>query len=201
MGLRKITPATGRVASVAELRSHLRVDFSDDDNLLLDLEAAAEELLAELANRSLLPTTWRLTLDSWPRDRVIRLPRGPLRSVASITYTDHDGDVQTLDPSTYRADSTDEVARIVEAVGASWPNPLEVPGSITVQYVAGYDEPGATGADVIHGGVPARAKHAIRLLVAHYYELREPVVLGASPAEIPSHLSDLISSLAVREAV
>ena len=40
--------------------------------------------------------------------------------------------------------------------------------------------------------VPAPIRHAIKLLVAHWFEQREPVVLGSAPQEVPGTVAGLL---------
>ena len=60
-------------------------------------------------------------------------------------------------------------ARIVEAFNQIWPNTRRVPNAVTVTYVAGY---GTARTDV-----PGTIKSAMKLLMGHWFENREEVVL------------------------
>jgi uncharacterized phiE125 gp8 family phage protein len=40
--------------------------------------------------------------------------------------------------------------------------------------------------------VPAPIRHAVRLLVAHWFERREPVVLGLGATEVPTTIAGLL---------
>ena len=58
----------------------------------------------------------------------------------------------------------------------------------------------ATGLDLKRAAadpepIPRRAAQAIRLLVSHWYEIREPVVVGVVPAQVPFSVSRLINQL------
>jgi hypothetical protein len=45
-----------------------------------------------------------------------------------------------------------------------------------------------------NGNIPSPILHAIRLLVGNFYSNREPVVVGATPSEVPLSYRHLIST-------
>jgi uncharacterized phiE125 gp8 family phage protein len=55
---------------------------------------------------------------------------------------------------------------------------------VTVTYVAGY---GPAGDDV-----PAAIRHAMLLLIGHWYEHRESVVVGGNPVQVPLAVQALL---------
>lgn len=59
--MKLITPPTGPVVSLADLKAHLRVDGADEDTLIASLEAAAVAYLdgwGGVLGRAILPQTW-----------------------------------------------------------------------------------------------------------------------------------------------
>ncbi|MBS7737935.1 MULTISPECIES: hypothetical protein [unclassified Chelatococcus] len=66
-----------------------------------------------------------------------RVPVAPVQSVASISYRDADGVVQTLDPTRYELRNDDLTVSIVPAFGVRWPV-IQSGSRITVDAVAGY---------------------------------------------------------------
>ena len=179
---RTLDPATEPV-TLEEVKRQCNAVATDED-LAFDLWiAAAREMVEAAANRSLVTQTWRLQLSDWPDDE-IELPRPPLQSVTSITYYDADGVQQTLSTDVYQVDADREPAIVVLKPNQSWPTHDYRHNGIVVTYVAGY---GAESA------VPARAKQAILLLVAHWYRVREAV--GTVGAEVALAYQSLINSL------
>ncbi len=170
-------PASEPVTT-SEAKSHLRVDVSDDDTLIDGLVAAARQAFEEINGRSLFTTTWKLILDGWPDGETIVLPRPPLQSVSSIAYTDTQGNTTVWDAANYVVETMRTPGRVYLAYGASWPSAALRPASpITITYVSGWATVGA---------IPQRYKQAILLLVGHWYENRENVVVsGAIPKSIP----------------
>jgi uncharacterized phiE125 gp8 family phage protein len=76
--------------------------------------------------------------------------------------------------------------RIFPLAGGFWPSVLYVPNAVQVHFVAGY---GADGSNC-----PARARMAIRQLVAHWYEHREAISTD-SPKDLPLGYERLIWSI------
>lgn len=184
MALVRVTAPITEPVTLAEAKSHLRVDTTDDDDIITALIQAAREWCEEFQNRSYLEQTWQLWLDAWPDDDEIVLPRPPLQSVTSVKYYDTDDTEYTLDSSNYIVDAYSEPGRIVLAYGKTWPSTtLRPANAVVVEYVAGNSE--ATS-------VPQRVKQAILLLVGHWYEHREAVLVGSVSKEIEFAVQSLL---------
>lgn len=177
------TAPTSEPVTAAEQRTHMREDLNDSDNntYIEGLITMARRYVEARANRSFVATTWALYLDEFPD--VIRLPRSPVSSVTSITYVDTAGDTQTLSSTLYRTDLFSQPARITPVYGSVWPVPREVTNAVIVTFVSAYTT------------IPAEAKHAIKLLAAHWYAQREQVVTGTIVAQIPMQAEALIGIL------
>jgi uncharacterized phiE125 gp8 family phage protein len=67
MGLRQITPPAAEPLSLIEAKAHLRVDFPDDDALILGLITASRYAAENICRRVLVTQSWELTLDGFPR--------------------------------------------------------------------------------------------------------------------------------------
>lgn len=185
--LRVITPPAFEPVTLDEAKAHLRVEITDDDDLISRLITAAREDAEEWQGRAYITQTLRLTLDRFPwGDGPIWLPRPPVQSVTQIAYVDSAGVQQIVDPSIYRVDTAHEPARIVPDTDQSWPDDELAPvAAVTVDYVAGY---GDVGADV-----PAAIRQAILLILGHLYENREDVVIGRSVIRIPMASQHLLA--------
>lgn len=199
-----VTPPAAEPISLAEAKAHLRVTFVEDDVLIAALAAAAREACEGEIDRSFIATGWRLGLDRfpWPENPVrsfdprvferplvgsaspIRVPVGRLASVQSITYLDSEGVRQTLDPSAYTVEAGD-AGRIVPAYGTSWPTHRVHPGSVLIDFTAGYG-PAATD-------VPASVRAAILLTLGNLYENRESIVIGQTPVILPMGVAWLLA--------
>lgn len=172
-----ITPPASEPVTVAEAKTHLRVDGSYDDTYIETLIKVARQMCETYACKSFLTQEREIKLDSFPCARQIELPYGPVQSVDDFTYIDSAGDTQVLVLNTdYRVDLHSDIAR-VEYVSSwpsvSWPtNGLQF-NSVTIAYTAGY-----TNDD--HDIFPAVIKQAILMQVASLYENRQDEVIGAT---------------------
>jgi len=188
--LRLSVGPTVEPVTLAEMKAFLRVDSHDDDDLIEDALIPAARRYAEevLTWRTFINTTWILTLDSFPP--VIEVPRPPLSSVTSIAYTDTSGDAQTFAAASYQVDTSSEPGRIQPAYGEVWPSVRSELNAVRVTFVAGY---GAAASNV-----PEGIKMGIRQLVAHWYEAREPVVVGTTVGQIPIHVEAIFAEFSMK---
>lgn len=162
MGIRIVTPPQEEPVSLAEIKTQLRVDHSDED---VDLDAyikAVRQTLEEQLSTAIMPQTLELVMDAWPHGRELWLPRAPLISVESIIYTDEEGNETPLDNDAYLVDAVSKPGRVVLKRDQSWPAAtLQEVNGIVVTFQAGYTT------------VPEPLVMAIKLFVGHYYENRE----------------------------
>lgn len=195
MSLTVIEPPAEPVVSLPELKAYLRVDGDDEDGLITSLAEAAEGMVCSATGRTLVTTTFALTLGGFPRHGGrLMLQRPPILSVESVAYRDKGGAEQQLSETAhyYLVNATDvqgEPPALVP-VSSHWPGTAERPEAVTVVYRAGY----GVGADVPH-----RLRLAIMALVAHWFDTRTPVTIGASADEVPHHAARLMSSMRLWE--
>lgn len=187
--LTRTTQPAVEPVTVSEAKAHLRVDTSDDDAYIGTLITAARQWVEEYLDRSLVNTQWTMRLDSFPYE--IELPRPPVATAGTttavaVTYTLADESTATLSASSYRVDrnSTPGVVRQLRA--SSWPANLDDYNAVTVTWWAGY---GADGTSV-----PAAIRHAMLMLVGHWYEFRSSVLTGSISKEIEFGVKSLLDS-------
>ena len=167
MRLRLVTAPTAVPVDVAAARAQVEVFGTGHDAKLEAMIAAAVGRLdgpRGILGRALIEQEWELALDAFPLG-AIEVPLPPLRSVASITYIDSDGDLQTLAPSAYVVDTTSDPGVITPAYGTAWPASRSERNAVRIQFKAGFSADAA--------GVPAGIKQAILLRVADLFEHRE----------------------------
>ena len=63
--------------------------------------------------------------------------------------------------------------------------PARLLNAYEIAFTAGYGDEASD--------VPAPIRQALKLLVAHWFEHREPVVLGEAPQEVPATIASLLS--------
>ena len=186
MNLTQITPPTTEPVSLQQAKDHLRLDHDSEDELVARLVSAARQLVESDTRRALVTQTWDYAVDyDWPSEddkrlgavnRIV-LPKPPVQSVTSVKYIDTAGVEQTLASNQYLLRN----GVIEPAYGVTWPSVREQMAAVTVRYVCGY---GAASA------VPEQIKHAIRLLVGHWFSHREAVVSGTMN-ELPMAVQSL----------
>ncbi len=165
--------------STAEAKAHLRVTVSDDDTLIDSLVEAARLRFESDTHRAMITQNWELTLDSFPNssDVAILLPRPPLQSVTSIKYDDTDGNEQTWSSGSYRVDTDSEPARVTPEYSEVYPTTRSVTGAVRIVYKTGYGDAASA--------VPQSFIQAMLMLVGHWYENREAVVVGVTTMDVP----------------
>lgn len=167
--------------TLAEALAHLKEesDSAANDDYIEALIGVAREACEERTERTLITTTWRLTLDAFP-DAIVLL-RPPVIQVTSVQYFDTDGQLQTLDPADYLLDKVSEPGYLVPGVDKAWPDTQDRINAVTVDYTAGY---GATAADV-----PKPLKQWMLLVIGDLYANRN------ASAERPAVRQDFADAL------
>lgn len=137
MALVMTLPPAAALLATAEATQHSRITSADG------LEAARVQAALEWVQnrtwRQLVLATFEERLDCW--EPVIKLQRGPVRSVDSILYKDANGTLQTLSTDDYQVDTESEVCRIAPAYGESWPTLRGDLNDVRITYKAGHVVP------------------------------------------------------------
>jgi len=170
--------------SLAEAKAHLRIDADDEDQLLTSLIVAARSLVERALALALVTESWSLYLDSWPRSGAIALPIAPVQAVAAVRIYDPDDTPTDVSSGTYAVDVLSDPARLVLSAGAAQLLPARRLNGFEVAFTAGYGDE--------TGDVPEPIRQALKLLVAHWFEHREPVVLGQLAQEVPATVGGLL---------
>ncbi len=166
--LRLKTAPTATPVSVAEAKTHLRIDssFTADDTYIETLISVATFAAENYMNLWIMQQSWYLDIDSFPD--YFNLLRGQNDDliINSITYADTDNANQTLAASNYFGDGSMKPARIYFAPDATIPSTYDKPNAVVVDFTAG----NRNASDV-----PAPIRQAILLMVGTYYETRQTV--------------------------
>jgi uncharacterized phiE125 gp8 family phage protein len=170
--------------SLAEAKAHLRVDGTAEDTLVASLIITSRLHIEAALGLALVTQGWSWFLDAWPAAAEVPLPLRPVQSIAAVKLYAPDETVEVLSPATYLLDGGNVPPRLVRQAALPWPRPPRLANGIEIAFVAGY---GNAAADV-----PAPIRQAILLLVAHWFEHREPVQIGTLAATLPAMVADLL---------
>ena len=181
MSLILLEPPAEEPLALSAAKDYLRIEHNDDDDLITALITAARLHVEAATGRLLITQSWRLTLDVWPVDGVVKLPLFPLNEITAVRVIAADGTPTSIDPDTLLIDAASTPARLY------LPAPL-VPGKA----LAGIE----IDADVGYGAaedVPAPLVQAIRLLLAHWYENRALTLAEGSAPPLPASVQALLA--------
>jgi len=135
------------ILTTAEAKAQLRVDFTDDDDLIDAYIAAANDMMdaehGELG-RALVTQRWQATLSAFPNDA--------------------DNTLQTIASDQYRLTINSDRAVMDFIESADIPSTFSRDDAVMVQYDAGY---GDNGTDV-----PEGIRTAARLMIGLWYDQR-----------------------------
>lgn len=151
-----------------EVKSHLAIaDHAHDATLLQHVIPAAVNTFEQRTGRQIMTATWNMTLSRFPRgSRPINIPKGQFQIVLDVTYTTETA--ESVSVSSLRTRGAADYTRVLPA-GSGWPQPSETVEQVDVSWMCGWPTVAS---------VPAGVRHAILLLCAHYFEQREPVLVG-----------------------
>jgi len=189
-----------RPVSVADAKEHLRiVDMTTDDDYIGVLIDTATAWCEDYCDRTFADKTYTVAFDDFV-DLRIGLPRPPVRlnataasATVTISYVDQGGTTQTLTwaqsgTQQFRLDRDHVPSLVYPKYLENWPSVRLDDNSVQVTYLAGYG--GAAN-------VPTPAKHAIKMLVGHWYANREAV--GSVGRELEMAVSALLANLRWRQ--
>lgn len=170
--------------TLAEAKEHLRIETPHEDTLVASLILAARLYVERVLDLALITQSWSLYLDAWPPARNVTLPLGPVAGVTAVRVFDWADGATTISPDLYGVDAASQRARLYRKSGIAWPAPGRDVNGIEIAFTAGFGETGAA--------VPAPLRQAILLLCAHWYEVREPVLLDQNRLEAPLTVAALL---------
>lgn len=169
--------------TLAEAKAHLRVDGSAEDVLINSLILTSRLHIEAALGLALITQGWTLVLDAWPKQVSVTLPIRPVQMIDALRVLDADGVATNVPPSHFVLDGKGLPPRLVRTAPV-WPVPGRAAGGIEIDFTAGF---GPLAADV-----PAPIRQALLMLIAHWYEHRDPIEIGSVEANIPASVSELL---------
>lgn len=163
--LELVTPAATTAITLAEAKAQMRVETDDDDALITRLIAAAIAFTDAQGSlgKAIITQTWRQWIGNNPSEVLLLIK--PSISVTAVKYYDTEGDLQTAVLADFDVLGTPSYRYVKAKSGYTWPTAQVRPDAIAIEYTAGY---GSATTDV-----PETIRHALLMLVAHWYENRE----------------------------
>ena len=158
-------PATTPI-TLAEVKDQLRVEADDDDTILtrlIDVAVAYTDVKGALG-QAMITQKWGQWVNSTP-PQTVSLILGPTTGVTAVKYYDTDGVLQTDTLSNYQITGTEFATIVGPKTGFSWPVTQDRADAIRIEYEIGYGESTTD--------VPETIRHALMLLVGHWYDNRE----------------------------
>lgn len=183
----RITPPVAEALTLAETKAHLRLDTTDEDDLVAGLITVARDHLERSAGLCLMTQGWRLYLDSISEDGVIPITRGPVQAIESLIVYDQAGEASAVSLEGHVLDGIRRPARLMLVQGV---RPGRAVNGIEIDFVAGF---GATATDV-----PDTLKRAMLTHVAAMFSCRAAVGLDQQPAVMPEGYDRLVAPFLIR---
>lgn len=167
--------------SLAEAKAYLKVDDSAEDGLITTLIGAARLHVEGVTGQALLAQSWRVVLDAWPENRMVKLPVTPFMAVTEIMAYDDNGGGHAVPLAQFLS----EPDRLLLPDAVAGMPALRARQGIEIDYVAGFGtEPAA---------VPADIRQALLVLVGYWHEHRDAVIVAGSGAVVPSGFDRLVA--------
>lgn len=170
----KVLSTTGpEPVTLEEAKRQCFVTSNSDDGLIDRLIKAARAYAENETWRAITPGEYLAFSDGFPDSGEIEIPRPPLISVEKIEYRNTDDQMVTMDESDYEVDKLSEPGRIRPV--NSWPSTKrDSYNTVQITYKAGYAENNA----------PEGIKHAILMMVKHFYDNPEAVVVNTGSVQV-----------------
>lgn len=176
-----VIPPTVEPLYAAEALEYLGA--SEEDEALVDmLVRTARQMVEQMTGRALAVQTRELVIDAFPCGRALPLPGAPLVSVESVRYFDASGAEVTMSADDYVVDADGLPGSIYAKCG--WPCTDGRPGGVKVRYTCGYE----SAVDV-----PMPLLLGMRYLVNHWFDNRNPVMIGSISKSLEFTLDSLVS--------
>lgn len=161
----EISTTGAEPVSLSEAKDQCSVDDTVTDfdpwfNLRI---VAARRYVQKVVGFALRPTTWEMTFDRYPLERWIPLAYAPVTTIAGLYSTDITGVETTVSTATYYADTNSVPGRLLLVPGQVWPTGTRNEQGGRVRWTSGYASQEL---------VPEQWRHAILMLIDHWFENR-----------------------------
>jgi uncharacterized phiE125 gp8 family phage protein len=157
--------------TLAEAKAFLRVDDSAEDGLIATLITTARLHIESTTAKALITQSWRVVLDCWPAERVVRLPVAPLAGLSAITAYDAGNGAHAIGLGQFQTEASP--ARLLLPPTVEGMPVIRERQGIEIDYAAGF---GSVAEDV-----PADLRQALLTLLGFWFEHRDTASEAATP--------------------
>lgn len=169
--------------SLAEMKAHLRLSSTDEDELIGKLIVAARLTIEAATGCELISQRWRVVMNRWPSDGVVRLPVKPLISCDAVRVYSDATTSATLPSSHYYVDRFASPPRIVLLTAPAEPG--RATSGVEIDVTVGY---GASATSP-----PEALRQAVVRLAARWFERRGDDPLEEAEIALPQDVATLIA--------
>ena len=153
--------------TLAEVKSYLKIDDSNEDTMLSTLIKGARMVAESYLNQGLITQTITEKLDRLSNP-TIYLSVSPVLAVSSFQYANSENTTATFAATDYVVDTFSKPARLNLGYGKTWPTLYGNINDVTIIYTVGYGTESSA--------IPFQIRQAILLMVADTYENRQDYV-------------------------
>lgn len=194
--MREVVAPTAEPLTLEEVRVHLRLEnvavspappaMNNEELAWCTAKiTAARQWAEDFLGFPLTDATYVEGFDEF--EATLSLPNGAT-TVTSVQYLDAFNMIQTMASLDYAFDSFSGSLYVTGSI----PNVSERARPVRVQF---------KGPLVTTVSVPERVKHALLLMIGHWHENREAVLVGSAAAELPLAVESLLRPLRTRMAM
>jgi uncharacterized phiE125 gp8 family phage protein len=186
-----VTDATLFPSSDLKKQLNLPSTSVEDDTWLSHAASVARSLIERSVPGGIAVRlqTKQLTLNKFPSEDSgeIELPFPKYNAMVSITYYDANNSSTTLATSDYRVidPANGNCAKLYPNVDMVWPTAKTRQDAVNIQYTCG---------STCSTDVEPTIKHALLLLVTHWYENRASLIIGTISKEMEFGLQSLLNA-------
>ena len=186
-GIISVIAAPSAFVTLAEAKTHLEIDHSDRDAYITSLIGAACGYMDGydgVLSKAIMPQSVSYAVSTQRGRSRVDLPLPRVTGVTAIDYYDTDNAAQSAVLADYDLTASDDWAFVEPKPNGTWPDMFNRVDALKITYTAGY-------ADI--DAVPDTLKHAALLLIGHWYQSREQVVIGTPPSVVPYAFDMLVN--------
>ena len=157
-----VTDSATEPLSLAEVKTYLRIDGTDYDNILTPLIKKVRQLAEKITGRDFINKTWKTYLDYFPDDcEGVELRKSKLQSITHIKYY-ASSVLTTLSSAVYYNTDESFYSSIYVVDGQTYPVSDDIKQSVVITFVSGY---GSSSTDV-----PQALRQAMLSHIAYLFE-------------------------------